>query len=481
MELLHIFIFGVVAVAYAALVRGRWRSWALMGLSVVALYWLQPDLPIRHLDFILPTATITLAVIGWLVTREQGQRIERADQIAMGLAAALVLALSATRYLNLDTTAWWNPTASRPPETLNVALGLAAVAAIAAALAALRGRRGALTTGAILFIIALFAVLKTEPAAEAVARWLREQTGRDASIASVMDLQWLGFSYVAFRLIHTFRDQQTGKLPALSLRQYLTYVVFFPAITAGPIDRAERHLKDDQALAEMRGFDAARWTEGGARILVGIFKKFVVADSLALFALNATNAAQTDSTAWTWVLLYGYALRLFFDFSGYSDIAIGTGILFGFKLPENFDRPYLKSNITVFWQSWHMTLSNWVRFYVFTPLSRYLMMRERKPPMQVIVLSSQMATMIVIGLWHGVSLNFVVWGAWHGVGLFVHKQWTDRTRKWYRGMKDKPWQRRAVYLASWFITFNFVTVGWVWFALTDAKLAGDVFLRLFGM
>ena len=90
-----------------------------------------------------------------------------------------------------------------------------------------------------------------------------------------------------------------------------------------------------------------------------------------------------------------------------------------------------------------MTLSSWARAYVFSPLSRWLLMLKRRPSSTVIVLSTQLATMIVIGLWHGIALNFVLWGTWHGVGLFIHKQWSDRTRKWYRGLKDKPRQKRA--------------------------------------
>ena len=131
-----------------------------------------------------------------------------------------------------------------------------------------------------------------------------------------------------------------------------------------------------------------------------------------------------------------YAFRLFFDFSGYSDIAIGIGILYGIQLPENFDRPYLRPSLASFWQSWHITLSNWVRFYVFSPLSRALLMRKVSPLAAVFV--AQLATMVIIGLWHGVQWTFVVWGIWHGVGLFIHKMWSDRTRKRDMALKQQP-------------------------------------------
>jgi D-alanyl-lipoteichoic acid acyltransferase DltB (MBOAT superfamily) len=225
-------------------------------------------------------------------------------------------------------------------------------------------------------------------------------------------------------------------------------------------------------------FTAPRLVEAGGRIGMGLFKKFVIADSLALVALNSTNAGQAQSAGALWLLLYAYAFRLFFDFSGYTDIAIGIGILCGIKLPENFDRPYLKNSLAGFWQSWHMTLSNWVRFYVFSPLSRALL--KRKVDSQTAVFLAQMATMIVIGLWHGVTLGFVLWGVWHGLGLFAHKTWSDRTRKWFISLNQKPRLKTAWTIAGVLLTFHFVLLGWVWFAL-PVESAWRGFLGLFGI
>jgi alginate O-acetyltransferase complex protein AlgI len=200
-----------------------------------------------------------------------------------------------------------------------------------------------------------------------------------------------------------------------------------------------------------------------------------------LLALNANNAAQITDAGGAWVLLYAYAFRLFFDFSGYSDIAIGIGYLFGIFLPENFDRPYLKPNIAAFWQSWHITLSNWVRFYVFSPLSRFLLTRKPRPSPLLVVFAAQIATMLTIGLWHGVTWGFAIWGLWHGAGLFIHKIWSDRTRKWYISLREKPRMKQAWTLVGVVLTFQFVTVGWVWFALPDVGTAWRVFRLLFGM
>src|SRR5690606_1876327 len=181
------------------------------------------------------------------------------------------------------------------------------------------------------------------------------------------------------------------------------------------------------------------------------------------------------------VLLYAYTFRLFFDFSGYTDIAIGIGILYGITLPENFNRPYLKSSITAFWQSWHMTLSNWVRFYIFSPLSRWLLGQSKRPPLILVLLICHLATMIVIGLWHGITWTFLIWGLWHGLGLFIHKLWSDRTRRWYRGLQQRPRLWKGWTVAAVGLTFHFVVLGWVWFALPDAGLALAVLGGLFGL
>lgn len=487
-DLTTILIFIAGALLYAALLPARWRGWALLIGSVILIYRLQPLLPIRYSDFILPTATIVITVACWWFTRAPDQAADRSDRLTFGVIAALVLAMSLMRFVDAD----YRLTASRPPEPLAVVVALALVAAIVLG-ASLLVRR--ITTPEnqprvqkrtlwlmIGLIVVLFAALKSEPLAAEVARAWRFQTGQDTALAAFTDLNWLGFSYVAFRLIHTLRDRQTGLLPALGLREYVTYVIFAPAYTSGPIDRAERFSEDFRALPEKVGLDGARWVEGFTRIATGVFKKFVIADTLAMgLALNPVNAAQAQNAVGLWVLLYGYALRLYFDFSGYTDIAIGIGVLLGIKLPENFNRPYLRTNITVFWQNWHATLSAWARSYIFSPLSRWLLTRKPKPSPTLIVLLTQTATMVTIGMWHGISINFLIWGIWHGIGLFAHKQWTDRTRKWYRSLNDKPAQKRAWSVVGWFITFHYVVLGWVWFALPTLDQSLHVFGGLLGI
>ena len=479
-DLTTIAIFTGLALVYGAILPAQWRGWALCIGSALAVYWLQPILAIRHMDFILPTTAIVLTVAVWLFTRKTDDaETAQEDWMTLGALTVVIIGVALTRYLaeGLRIT-------SRPPGIWRVVPALIIASAGLYGLWRMTRRldQRRVLTGGILLIIVIFVVLKTESLAAAVAEWARARQGQDTSLANVNDIAWLGFSYLAFRWIHTLRDRQTGKLPALTLREYATYALFFPSYIAGPIDRAERFVTDFHALPQKRGLDSERIGEGLTRIAIGVFKKFVIADTLALgMALNATNAAQATDAIGLWILLYGYALRLFLDFSGYSDIAIGIGILLGVKLPENFNRPYFKSDLASFWQSWHITLSNWARFYVFTPVSRWLLTRKPKPSPALVVLSSQLTTMVVIGLWHGVTWNFLIWGAWHGVGLFIHKQWSDRTRKRYLALKDHPAQKQLWALAGWFVTFHFVVIGWVWFALPGIGQSADVLGKLFGM
>lgn len=485
MDLVQLAIFGGIALVYGAFLPRKWREWALLIVSVLALYALQPTLTIRWLDYSLPTAMLVITVFSWKIsqpTKDDAPRTHRyEDLITLALIIGIALILTLTRYVSLPELLMLT---SRPPETLGVVVALGLAFGIGASIWRLTHGTTRWISMALLGLIALFIVVKTAPIATFIASILRLQAGQDASLASANELNWLGFSYVAFRLIATLRDRQTGILPAVSLREYVSYVIFFPSLTAGPIARIETQnsfLQDFRALPALNSRDATRITQALTRIAVGVFKKFVIADSLAVFALNGDNATQAVSSGALWIMLYAYALRLFFDFSGYTDIAIGVALLFGIQLPENFDRPYLKHNITAFWQSWHKSLSDWVRFYVFSPLSRHLLRRKPKPSTEMIMLICNLSTMLIIGLWHGVTIPFFIWGLWHGLGLWGHKLWTDKTRKWYISLKDKPRTKLAWTIAGWGLTFHFVVLGWVWFALPEFDTAWRVFIGLFGV
>jgi alginate O-acetyltransferase complex protein AlgI len=472
MTLTLILIFAAAALLYMILLPSGWRKWALFAGSIVAIYWLQPAIIIRKIDFILPTATLALVALSWLVTRAPDQKWMREDTLAAALMALLVVVMSLNRFIQ-DA---YQITPSMPPDTLTVLIAVGGVIVFLAVLYRLPQRP--LTLLVMLLIVVLFVILKTASLAEDAKRLLLDWQGQSRALLPRVNLEWLGYSYVAFRLLHTLRDRQTGKLSTLTLREYVTYAIFFPAFTAGPIDRAQRFQSD---LQDLPGAEPSHLVQGAMRIAVGIGKKFVIADSLAYMALNATKAGQAESTLGLWVLLYAYTFQIYFDFSGYTDIAIGLGQLFGIKLPENFNQPYLKRNITLFWQSWHMTLSQWVRDYVFLPLTRFLLKRKHKLSQTILALIGQVTTMLVIGLWHGVTWGFIAWGLWHGVGLFIHKVYSDRTRIYYLQLRERPRVGQVIGVVGTVITFHFVALGWVWFALPKIGTSWDVFLRLFGM
>jgi D-alanyl-lipoteichoic acid acyltransferase DltB (MBOAT superfamily) len=179
------------------------------------------------------------------------------------------------------------------------------------------------------------------------------------------------------------------------------------------------------------------------------------------------------------VLLYAYALRIYFDFAGYTDIALGLGRWLGVRLPENFSAPYLKTNMTAFWNSWHITLAQWFRAYFFNPATRVLRSSSARLPVWLVILVGQAGTMLLIGLWHGVTWNFAAWGLWHAAGLFAHNRWSDWMRPRMTTLEQHPTLRRLGSLAGWLLTFHYVTLGWVWFVLPDIRLSLLVFQKLF--
>lgn len=323
---------------------------------------------------------------------------------------------------------------------------------------------------AIFSIVGIFAVLKL-PAL---------QTASAAALNIGQTFAWIGFSYLAFRLLHVLLDFRSGRLKQLSLPQFVLYALFFPAIAAGPIARLEQF---SQALGTPLSAD--RLMHGALRLMRGLFKKFVLADSIALMALSPQLASDAltgtlSGTLMLWLALYAYAFRLFWDFSGYTDIAIGIGIWAGIKLPENFDAPYLKRNLQAFWNSWHMTLSAWFRAYFFMPASRELLRTPLKAWREGVVLVAQLSTMILIGLWHGASLNFVLWGAWHGIGLWLFRQWSARAARWDAFVQARPPLARLIGVLSVLLTFHYVALGWVFFALPEPELIGKVLRGLLG-
>jgi len=472
MNIESILIISGITILLVWITPARWQKWVILISSVFALFWLQPSTPIRNLDFWFPLASISIVALVWVITRVTNEHNARADLITAGVIIGLVLLISLTRYAG--PLCYITPT--RPPQIRYVLLaGVVVSSLMLLVIRYFSGYKYTLTI-TLLLLILTFIILKAEPLAKLASETLRMITNQNAELASPLDMRWLGFSYLAFRLIHTLRDRQHGKLPSVTLKEYVSYTLFYPSITAGPIDRVQRFVKD---YRQSYGSRKSNTLQGGQRVLIGLFKKFVIADALALIALNPQNAPQTNSTPWMWVLLYAYALRIYFDFSGYTDIAIGLGNFHGIALPENFTSPYLKTNITSFWNSWHITLAQWFRAYFFNPLTRSLHKSKLNYPNWLTILIGQLSTMLLIGLWHGITWNFAIWGLWHGIGLFAHNRWLSWIRHRKSPLEETPLVSTGLKIGGWIITFNYVTLGWVWFALPSPELATTVFQQLF--
>jgi alginate O-acetyltransferase complex protein AlgI len=465
----------IAALLTAALVIGRLRAGrklALLGVSVAALFWLQPPQTVASLGFWIPYATLAILILSWILTSATGATMERGSWHALAIMAGIVLLVEASR--NLPVSLGLSVV---PP----VAWILAAITVLLATLAALawvwKDARRALLAVLAGCIVLIFVVLKTPGLANLTISGARTLVTGVVRPPGDSPVAWLGFSYIAFRLLHTIRDRRTGRLPAVDLSEYTSYVIFFPAFTAGPIDRIERFVQD---LRQPAAPIQEEWLETGKRIIMGLFKKFVVADLLAVISLNDVFVPYIKGVGWMWLFLYAYAFRIYFDFSGYTDLAIGMGRLVGFRLPENFESPYLKPNLALFWNSWHMTLTQWFRSYVFNPLAREFRTNGEWAPTWIALLTTQVVTMVLIGLWHGITWSFVLWGLWHGLGLFAHNRWASWARSgWSPRFQDLA-GRRPMRLLGTALTFNYVAVGWVFFGLSSPGLTWLALRKLVG-
>lgn len=262
----------------------------------------------------------------------------------------------------------------------------------------------------------------------------------------------IGLSYLSFELIHVAIEYRRGRIKELTVPDLLAFVFFMPARIAGPIKRYPAFIEAVRNAER----SAANVYAGFLRILFGFTKKFLFADLLALTVMEKVYA---DTPRQMWTVVFAFSLQLFFDFSAYSDIAIGLARMMGIALPENFNWPYLASNIREFWDRWHITLSQWVRDYVFTPVGRTLFRTKLRPWPIAIAAISYLVTFAVVGAWHGLTTAYLVWGLYHGVLLTLYHIFRLKIPQ---RINEHPWYRsRAARLIAIGITFLFVTVGWV--------------------
>ena len=340
----------------------------------------------------------------------------------------------------------------------------------------LRVRHGGKPSARLLLFIAIAANLGTLAYFKYADFFLR--TAADLSGAHIPLLGVvlpLGISFFTFTQIAYLVDVHAGKVVERNPIHYALFVTYFPHLIAGPV------LHHAEMMPQFRSAEIYRpalrnLVIGLSFLLMGLAKKVLIADSVApvanmVFGAGA-DVALTASAAWLGVV--AYTLQIYFDFSGYSDMAVGLSLLIGVRLPYNFNSPYQAWNITEFWRRWHMTLSRFLRDYLYVPLGGNRYGRARR-------YVNLMLTMLLGGLWHGASWTFVIWGGLHGAYLVVNHGW-----QWLR--EKMGWQRAASGVAAMLgrgasvaLTLLCVMVGWVFFRAVDLGSATGMLASMFGL
>ena len=268
----------------------------------------------------------------------------------------------------------------------------------------------------------------------------------------------IGISFYTFHQISMLRDiYQNPQLPKVHYARTMLYVVFFPQLVAGPIVR----YKDIIYQLIDRKESTSQLALGIKRFIVGLFKKVIIANTLAAIADSVMDADQsTISTGAAWLGILAYTLQIYFDFSGYSDMAIGLARMFGIQLLENFNFPYISTSIKEFWRRWHISLSTWFRDYVYIPLGGNRVSKTRNYLNLFLVF-------VLTGFWHGASWSFIFWGVFHGLFLIIERLGFGKILE------------KLPLLIRWSYTIFIVMIGWVFFRIKAFSDAWDYVLHLF--
>ena len=288
--------------------------------------------------------------------------------------------------------------------------------------------------------------------------------GLDAPLGLRSIVLPVGISFYTFMAISYVVDTYRGEFVPTTFEKFATYLSFFPHLVAGPIVRPGELIPQFDKPRDPRRVDTSR---AFYLIATGLFKKVVIANLLAANIVDEVfGAPGQHSSLEILIAIYAYAVQIYADFSGYTDIAIGIALLLGFSFPQNFDSPYAARSLQDFWRRWHMTLSRWLRDYVYIPLGG-----SRKG--SLITYRNLMLTMLIGGLWHGAGWTFVVWGGIHGTGLAL-----ERFRKERPGYVAPPDTRRRRMIER-FVTFQIVCLAWVFFRADSFATAWEMLTGLF--
>jgi len=293
-----------------------------------------------------------------------------------------------------------------------------------------------------------------------LALFFNQMTNTDVNTSDI--ILPIGISFYTFQTISYSVDIYRGKIRPISrLLDFAFYVSFFPQLVAGPIIRAAEFVPQ---IYKKYQLNYQEYSKAIFLIMSGLIKKMLIANFLAE-SLN--DRVFQNPIAYSGLenlmAVYGYALQIYCDFSGYTDIAIGLALLLGFRLPKNFNSPYAAQNISDFWRRWHISLSAWLRDYLYISLGG-----NRKGKFRTYI--NLMITMLLGGLWHGASWKFVIWGALHGIALMVHRFWREKYPAEEKSFLQK-------FLGK-FLTFHFVLFCWIFFRAADMKTVGIILWKI---
>ena len=289
------------------------------------------------------------------------------------------------------------------------------------------------------------------------------------ALTSLHLLAFIGISYMSFKTIQIMLEISDGLIKEkISVKDYLQFLLFFPTVSAGPIDRSRRFLKEiNEVMPRKEYLELAG--DGVYRIVLGLLYKVVLSTYVYQMLLALNN---TGTVVYSIKYMYLYTLYLFFDFAGYSLMAVGSSNILGIQTPMNFNKPFLSVDIKDFWTRWHITLSTWLRDFVF---SRVLMQVIRKKWFKNRLHNATyayMVNMLVMGFWHGLSVSYIVYGFYHGV-LMAGFEVYQKKSNFYKKNKNKNWYK----LLSWFVTMNLVMIGFFIFSGEPYKILLTILKR----
>ena len=289
------------------------------------------------------------------------------------------------------------------------------------------------------------------------------------ALTSLHLLAFIGISYMSFKTIQIMLEISDGLIKEkITVKDYLQFLLFFPTVSAGPIDRSRRFLKEiNEVMPRKEYLELAG--DGVYRIVLGLLYKIVLSTYVYQMLLALNN---TGIVVYSIKYMYLYTLYLFFDFAGYSLMAVGSSNILGIQTPMNFNKPFLSVDIKDFWTRWHITLSTWLRDFVF---SRVLMQVIRKKWFKNRLHNATyayMVNMLVMGFWHGLSVSYIVYGFYHGV-LMAGFEVYQKKSNFYKKNKNKNWYK----LLSWFVTMNLVMVGFFIFSGEPYKILLTILKR----